>query len=74
MTSYVAGERLRRDFPQIERAVYALSSEPVIMRNGEALPTEDVLLVDNLFFDVLQFPLVQGDPEPALCRGPALSC
>ena len=36
------------------------------MRSGEALPTENVLLVDDLFFDVLQFPLVQGDPQTAL--------
>ena len=38
------------------------------MRGGQALPTEDVLLVDDLFFDVLQFPLVQGDPATALSR------
>ena len=68
MTSYVAGQRLKADFPQVERAVYALSTEPVIMRGGEALPTEDVLLVDNLFFDVLQFPLVQGDARTALSQ------
>ncbi|HWT12923.1 MAG TPA: ABC transporter permease [Allosphingosinicella sp.] len=68
MTSYVAGQRLKADFPQVERSVYALSSAPVIIRNGEALPTEDVLLVDNLFFDVLQFPLVQGDARTALSQ------
>ncbi|HEX8642086.1 MAG TPA: ABC transporter permease [Allosphingosinicella sp.] len=68
MTSYIAGQRLKADFPQVERSVYALSSAPVILRNGEALPTEDVLLVDNLFFDVLQFPLVQGDPRSALAH------
>ncbi|MGZ8346787.1 MAG: ABC transporter permease [Allosphingosinicella sp.] len=68
MTSYVAGQRLRQDFPQVDASVYALSSEPVVMRGGEALPTEDVLLVDNLFFDVLRFPLVQGDPRTALAQ------
>ncbi len=68
MTSYVAGQRLKADFPQIERRVYALSSAPVVMRGGKALPTEDVLLVDDLFFDVLQFPLVQGDPRTALAQ------
>ena len=31
MASYVSGQRLKRDFPQIERMVYALSSEPVAM-------------------------------------------
>ena len=68
MTSYVAGQRLKADFPQVERRVYALSSSPVVMRGGNALPTEDVLLVDDLFLDVLQFPLVQGDPRTALNR------
>ena len=41
MTSYVAGQRLKADFPQVERRVYALSSSPVVMRGGNALPTED---------------------------------
>src|SRR5688572_25615379 len=68
MTSFVAGQRLRQDFPQVERSVYVLSSAPVIMRGAEALPAEDALLVDNLFFDVLQFPLVQGDPRTALSQ------
>ena len=68
MTSYVAGQRLEADFPQVERSVYALSSGPVIRRGAEVLPTEKVLLVDNLFFDVLQFPLVHGDPATALSR------
>ena len=68
MTSYVAGQRLRQDFPQIENRVYALGASPVIMRGGEALPTDDVLLVDDLFFNVLQFPLVQGDPNQVLSR------
>ncbi|WP_129791972.1 ABC transporter permease [Sphingosinicella sp. CPCC 101087] len=68
MTSYVAGQRLRQDFPQVESSVYVLSSSPVIMRGGEALPTEDALLVDNRFFDVLRFPLVQGDPRTALSQ------
>jgi putative ABC transport system permease protein len=68
MTAYVAGQRLERDFPQVQRSVYALSSEPVVSRNGESLPTKDVLLVDDLFFDVLQFPFVQGSPQTALSR------
>jgi putative ABC transport system permease protein len=68
MTAYVAGQRLERDFPQVERSVYALSSAPVISRGSEALPTDDVLLVDDLFFDVLQFPFVQGDPRTALSQ------
>src|SRR5205085_12154505 len=44
------------------------SAEPVIRRGAEALSTEDVLLVDNLFFDVLQFPFAAGDPGTALAQ------
>src|ERR1044072_4781419 len=47
MTAYVAGQRFERDCPQVERSVYALSSEPVAMRGGQALPTKDVLMVDD---------------------------
>ncbi|WP_395613637.1 ABC transporter permease [Allosphingosinicella sp.] len=68
MTAYVSGQRLKADFPQVDRMVYALSSEPVIRRGAEALSTEHVLLVDNLFFDVLQFPFAQGDPRTALAQ------
>jgi putative ABC transport system permease protein len=66
MASYVSGQRLKADFPQIDRSVYALGTTPVVMRGAEALATENVLLVDNLFFDVLQFPFAQGDPRSAL--------
>ena len=72
MTSYVAGTALKKDFPQIDKIVYALSSGPVVLRGGEALPTEDVILVDNLFLDVLQFPLVKGDPKTALAQANSL--
>jgi putative ABC transport system permease protein len=68
MASYITQQRLRSDFPQIERSVYALNSEPVIRRGAEALSTKHVLLVDNLFFDVLQFPFAQGDPRTALAQ------
>ena len=68
MTSYVAGVALRKDFPQVEKTAYALSSSPVVLRGGEALPTEDVILTDSLFFDVLQFPLVKGDAKTALSQ------
>jgi putative ABC transport system permease protein len=66
MSPYVAGRALRKDYPQIAASVYALSSEPVVMRGGQALPTENTILVDNLFFDVLPIPLVAGDPRTAL--------
>ncbi|HEV2818624.1 MAG TPA: ABC transporter permease [Allosphingosinicella sp.] len=68
MAAYVSGQRLKADFPQIEHMVYALGAEPVIRRGAESLSTENVLLVDNLFFDVLQFPFAAGDPRTALAQ------
>jgi putative ABC transport system permease protein len=68
MTSYVAGTAFRKDFPQVDKTVYALSSGPVVLRNGQALETDKVLFADNLFFDVLQFPLLQGEPDSALAN------
>jgi len=66
MSPYVAGRALRKDYPQIEASVYALNSQPVVMRRGQAFPTDHAILVDNLFFDVLPLPLVSGDPRSAL--------
>src|SRR4026208_1084414 len=42
MTSYVAGQRLKADFPQVDRNVYAMTTQPVVMRGAEALSTTDV--------------------------------
>ncbi len=36
MTPYIAGKRLAKDFPQVEREIYVFSTEPVMIRNGEA--------------------------------------
>jgi putative ABC transport system permease protein len=68
MASFVSGTALKKDYPQIERSVYFMGTSPVLLRNGQALPTEDVVFADNLFFDVLQFPLVRGDPATALAQ------
>ena len=66
MSSYVAGETLKKDFPQIERKVYALAAAPVVIHNGEALPTDKVALTDGNLFEILQVPFVAGDPRTAL--------
>ncbi|TZG28784.1 ABC transporter permease [Sphingomonas montanisoli] len=66
MSSYIAGQRFQKDFPQVDKLVYALGGSPVVMKDGEATPTEDVLLVDGNFFDVLRFPFLRGNPATAL--------
>jgi len=68
MTSYTAGQHFRASFPQVQSSVYVWSTGATVLRDGEALSIDDAKLVDNRFFDVLQFPLVEGDPNQALAQ------
>jgi putative ABC transport system permease protein len=66
MAPYVSRDALRKDFPQIENAVHALSAGPVVLKGGQAYATDDFRFVDGNLLDILQFPLVQGDARTAL--------
>jgi putative ABC transport system permease protein len=68
MTSYVAGQRFKKDFPQVDKLVYALGGSPIILKDGQASTADDVILVDGPFFDVVQLPFLQGDPKTALSQ------
>jgi putative ABC transport system permease protein len=68
MAQYVAGTALQKDFPQVDKRVYALASAPVVLRNGEALSTEDVIRVDGPFFDIFGLPFAEGNPATALLK------
>ncbi|MFN3944787.1 MAG: ABC transporter permease [Allosphingosinicella sp.] len=68
MTHYAAGPALQKDFPQIEGRVYALASSPVVLRGGEALAVENAVMVDANLFDILELPLLAGDPRSALTQ------
>jgi putative ABC transport system permease protein len=61
MTPYAAGEALKKDFPQVEGAVYAWDNGPVFFQNGEATSTKDYLFVTEDFLSVVQLPLLRGD-------------
>jgi putative ABC transport system permease protein len=66
MSSYVSGTSLKKDFPQVEKMVYATGGGFTVIRKGEAIAVEDGSLVDGPFFDVVQLPLAKGDPATAL--------
>ncbi|WP_380873040.1 ABC transporter permease [Sphingomonas sp. DBB INV C78] len=66
MTAYVAGTMLKKDFPQVEKTVFALSGSPVVMKDGQATAANDILLVDGPFFDIVRFPFATGNPATAL--------
>ena len=61
MAAYASGEALVKDFDQIEAKVYALSTEPVFVRDGQASMFEDFIYVDGDFLKVLPLPMVHGD-------------
>ncbi|HMI40657.1 MAG TPA: FtsX-like permease family protein [Sphingomicrobium sp.] len=60
MTPYIAGKRLAKDFPQVEREVYAFTTEPVLIRNGEAVTLKNFVFTDGNLLDVLKLPLLKG--------------
>jgi putative ABC transport system permease protein len=66
MSSYVSGTSLKKDFPQVEKMVYATGGGFTVIRGGEAISVDDGSLVDGPFFDVVQLPLAKGDPATAL--------
>ncbi|HEU0133588.1 MAG TPA: ABC transporter permease, partial [Allosphingosinicella sp.] len=67
MAPFATKAAIVKDFPQIEKAVYALQSSPVFLKDGQASSTEDYLYVDENLLDVLELPLVQGGRD-ALAR------
>jgi putative ABC transport system permease protein len=66
MSPYVAGQALRKDFPQIEKIVYIKSADPVVLQDGVAKKTDEIRIVDGNIFDILQFPFVRGNPAHVL--------
>jgi putative ABC transport system permease protein len=65
MTSYVTKDRVLKDFPQVQSAVYALSTRPVFMKDGQASMTDNYLITDGDFLKVVNLPLLHGTSTPA---------
>jgi putative ABC transport system permease protein len=63
MASYVTAERMKKDFPQIERAVYALGGTPVITKDGQVAPAENYIAVNDDFLKVVELPLLRGSRD-----------
>ncbi|MDB5703949.1 MAG: transporter permease [Sphingomonas bacterium] len=66
ITSYPAGIALKKDFPQVEHAVYVMGSGAVILKDGQPEAIQDGYLADGPLFDVLRLPFLYGDPAHAL--------
>lgn len=72
MTSYVAGQRLKKDFPQVEDMAYVLTSSPVFYKDGKASAVEDYVYAEGNFLNVLPLPLVHGDKTSLTRIGQAI--
>jgi len=61
MTPYATGAAMQKDFPQIEKWVYAMSTTPVFSKDGQVSTMEDFLYVNDDLLSVLQLPILHGD-------------
>ena len=66
VSPFIAGQALKKDFPQVEKIVYIKSENPVILQDGVAKKTDEVRIVDGNIFDILQFPFERGNPAHVL--------
>ncbi len=60
LSAYVTKDRVKKDFPQIERAAYLLDNGPVFLKDGQASSTEGFMFTDDDFLKVVNLPLVAG--------------
>jgi putative ABC transport system permease protein len=60
MAAFVTKDRVKKDFPQVERAVYVQGAAPVYIQDGQASPTKDYLYADDDFLKVVNLPLIAG--------------
>ncbi len=60
MTSYITEDRLRKDFPQIDKTVYVLGGSPTIVKDGTVTSAKDYLISNGDFLAVVNLPLLRG--------------
>jgi putative ABC transport system permease protein len=60
MSGYVTKDRVKKDFPQIQSAVYAFDNGPVLLNDGQAESTKGWFFVDDDFLKTVNLPLVAG--------------
>ncbi|QNQ08235.1 ABC transporter permease [Sphingomonas alpina] len=65
-TSYISGQALKKDFPQVEQAAYVSNQPIVIIKDGQPATIPGALLTDSNLFNVLEVPFIKGDPKHAL--------
>ena len=64
--SFISGQALKKDFPQIEQAVYITRGGVVIQKDGQPYAADKPVLTDGPLFRILRIPFVHGDADHAL--------
>lgn len=65
-TAYVAGAALKKDFPQVDRVVWASSQNVTFLQDGTPSEAKKSLVTDGPLFDIVRAPFVRGNPATAL--------
>jgi putative ABC transport system permease protein len=60
MSAYITKDRIKKDFPQVERVGYLLSGTPVILKDGQSSFGENYGTTDDDFLKVVKLPMVSG--------------
>ncbi len=60
MASYVTEERLKKDFPQVDKTVYLLGGSPTIVKDGQAITAKDYIVANGDFLAVVNLPVLRG--------------
>jgi len=65
-TAYVAGGALKKDFPQVERVVWASSQNVTFLQDGTPTAAKKSFITDGPLFDIVRAPFVRGSAATAL--------
>ncbi|TMI82672.1 MAG: FtsX-like permease family protein [Bacteroidetes bacterium] len=65
ITNGVIGEAFSKEIPEIQQFI-RINGEPVTVKKNNNVFTENPLLVDDNFFTVFTFPLIEGSARSAL--------
>ena len=65
MSAYVTKDRIKKDFPQVQKVGYLLDSSPTILRDGQAVPAENYGIADDDILQVIKLPMIAGSGLPA---------
>jgi putative ABC transport system permease protein len=60
MSAYVTKDRIKKDFPQVERVGYLLSGQPIIMKDGQSSFGDDYGTTDDDLLKVIKLPMLSG--------------